>query len=430
MANHTLQQMRTTIGAWLRKLERYTKTDNVYLAKNASLVIATDMAAALNGFFIYLIAAHFLTKDVYGEYKYYISLFNLFAVVTYTSMETALTRAVSRGFDGSLFPAFRRKLLGGFVGSFIAVCAAIVFFQTGQAQTAIALILIAAFAPWIYAANLYASFLTGKKRFTDYSKLYTAMTGVMFVGTALAFIFLRNGLQIFAAFLVTSLCTLIAVWLVSRKRENTTVDHDMIPLATHLSLLDILAVIANNIDSVLAYQLIGPAALAVYTFAVIPAEQLRSFTRYIRTIAMPKFAVNKLADVKKTLPYKLWLMVLFSIVLVGIYILLVPFFFRWLFPAYVDSIAYSQAYSLSLIFVIPGTIILTLFQAQGLRKETFRFSVWIYSTQIALMVVGSITYGLWGLVVARILARLIMLVVGMFLLENAKEADIEKPAAV
>jgi O-antigen/teichoic acid export membrane protein len=409
--------------AWLvillRRAESVTQTDNVYLAKNSFYLLIMQGVGVLNGFILYILIAHFLPKEVYGEYKYFISLFGLFAVCAFTGIDGALMRSVAQGFEGSLRTAFRRKLIGGLVGSALMIAAGFYYQFQGRGDLALPIFLIAVFAPWIYSSTVYASFLNGRKRFGLMTRLSIITSLVYFACMAVAVIFFRNSLFIFAAFLLANLANLAVYLYVRTKQANTKVDKDLLPFGTHLSLLDILGIVANSIDGVLIFHFLGAASLAMYSLAVIPVEQMKGFLKSVQSVAMPKFAVSNLATLRQTMRRKILVFMLLIAGLMGIYILLAPPFFALFFPKYLASVPYSQLYSLSIIFAAPASVLMSLFQAKGLRKEITLSNVLNYSIQIAMLVFGSWLYGLWGAIVARLIARALMLGTTHWMLQRA-----------
>lgn len=416
--------------ALLRRLERITKTDNVYLAKNGGLLLITQGVSVLNGFVLYILISHFLSKETYGQYKYLLSLFSLFGLTALTGIEASVERAVAHGHDGAVRAGFRRKFLGGACGSLIALLVAVYYQLHGRSDMAVALVLLAVFAPWIYAANVYITAFTGKKRFSDYTKLNIATTLLSFSVMALAFIYIHDPVLLFLAFLIASSSLLIAYRVAKTTLKNDSVGADTLRFGMHLSKLDILGTLANNIDSVLAFHFLGAASLAVYSFAILPVEQMKGFLKSVQSVAAPKFAITTISDLRQTLGRKLLIFMFGIAILMGIYILLVPAFFDLFFPAYRGSVAYSQIYSLSLIFAMPASLLQILFQSQGLRRETTIFNVVAYSTQIILLVLGVWFFGLWGLIGSRVLSRVLMFVNTVFLLKTHRPIQGEGPAPV
>ncbi len=405
----------------LRSFEHFTKTDNVYLAKNGTLLICTQAVSVLNGFVLYILISHFLTKEIYGQYKYFLSLFSLFSLTTFTGMEVAVLRAVAQGNDGAVEAGFKRKLMGGAIGSLLSCLAAAYYTYNGRADLALALIMMAIFAPWIYAANVYSSAFSGKKKFSSYTKINIATTLLAFVFMAIAFITVRNPVWLFLAFLVTSSTSLIAYYIARQTLTNTNIGKDTFSFGTHLTKLDILGTIANNIDGILIFHFLGATSLAIYTFAIIPVEQMKGFLKSVQSIAMPKFSINSIAHTRTTIQRKIKLFMLGIAILMAVYILLAPSFFKFFFPAYTESILYSQVYCLSLIFAMPASLLVTLFMAKGLKKETTLFNVINYSIQIILLIFGAWLYGLWGAIAARTISRVLMLFTTHTMIQRAKD---------
>ncbi|MEI7512163.1 MAG: oligosaccharide flippase family protein [Candidatus Uhrbacteria bacterium] len=425
MGKYSLHSFSAQISKILRHLEKYTRTDNIYLAKNTSLVILVQAVNVFNGVVIYILIAHFLSKETYGQYKYFLSLFSLFSLTTFSGIELAVARDVANGNDGGISVGFRRKLIGGILGSIISIIGAGYYAFQGRNDLTIALILLSIFAPWIYASNVYSSLFTGKKLFAEYTKINIASSIFSSLGMAAAFIFIKDPVLLFAAFLGTSSVLLVSYYIAKRKCENNKVGKDMLSFGTHMSIIDILGTIANSIDSILVFHFLGAPALAIYSFATIPVEQLKGFMKSVQSIALPKFAVNQISETRKTIGPKIFLFAAGVTGTIIVYIILIPFFFKLFFPAYSSSVPYSQIYSLSLIFGMPGSLISTIFQAKGLKKETAQFNTINYTIQIVLLLLGAWLYGLWGVIIARIGARTLMYFTAHTILQRSKDQPLQ-----
>lgn len=405
----------------LRFWERYTGTDNVYLVKNAGYTNVVQVLGIVTGAALFFVAARVLPKEVYGEYKYYLSLFGLFAVCTFTGMDTALQRSIANGLDGSLAAAFRRKLLGGLVGATGALAAAGYYLARGRTDLAAALVLLAVFAPLIYAATIYSALHVGHRRFDRFARDASAVQIVAFLGMLAAFFLLDDPVQLFLVFLATAAANVLAYLGALRSRRNAQADPDLLPYATHLSLLDVLSTVALSLDGVLIFQFLGAAPLAVYSIATAPVEQIKGFLKSFSAVASPKMSTADYPALRAGLPKKLLLYTAGVGAVAALYVASAPWLIRILFPQYVDAVFYSQVYAVSLVAAMPANVLLTLFQARGWRKETFWFNVLSYGAQIALLAVGAAFYGIWGAIGARIGGRIVMAGAGAILFLRAKD---------
>ena len=68
---HTLQRR---IYSLLRRSERFTRTDMVYLAKNGSWMVGAHVVSTVLGLGLTIAFANLVTPEVYGQYKYVISV--------------------------------------------------------------------------------------------------------------------------------------------------------------------------------------------------------------------------------------------------------------------------------------------------------------------------------------------------------------------
>lgn len=411
-----MQRLKSWLVKWLRKAEGITGTDNVYIAKNGGIVVLTYAINVLNGFVLYLLIGHYLPKEVYGQYKYYLSFFGLFSIATLTGIDTALNRAVARGYEGDLRVAFRAKLFAGYLGSVVALLGSLYYVLHNDFSIAFALVLIAIFAPFVYAMNIHGAFFSGKKQFGTQGKISVVSGGIYFIGMALATIFLRNSLWIFLVFLLVSLNNVIGYLYAKRQVTNDQTDKDLLSLGMHFSLVDALAVFASRIDSIVIFHFLGPVQLALYSLATIPVEQIKGFLKSLQTISLPKFATNNLHAFRATATHRLCLLVLGISGLMGIYALCAPMFFRVFFPQYLSSIPYSQWYGISVIFAVPAGILFALFQAKGMKKEVAWINGVSYTAQIIFLIIGCWLYGLLGAIFARIVTRAIVFASSVFFL--------------
>ena len=91
------------IGGWtykiLRRSQKYTGTDNVYLAKSGFWLTLGQFFSLVVTFLSAVAFANLLDPTTYGNYKYVLSLLGILAVFCLDGMRTAVTQAVARGFE-------------------------------------------------------------------------------------------------------------------------------------------------------------------------------------------------------------------------------------------------------------------------------------------------------------------------------------------
>jgi len=74
--------------------------DNYFLTQGSYLSIG-HVISIICGFLLSIAFARFLPKEIYGQYRYILSVVAILAIFTLPGLKTAITQAVARGFEGS-----------------------------------------------------------------------------------------------------------------------------------------------------------------------------------------------------------------------------------------------------------------------------------------------------------------------------------------
>jgi len=412
-------RLKRIIYRLLRRSEKYTKTDMVYLAKGGFWLSLGQIISSVSTFLLAIAFANLLPKEVYGTYKYVLSLLGLLAISTLSGMGTAVTRAVAQGNDGSFLPALKLKIRWGLLGGLASLGLAGYYYLQGNIQLTFAFLITAIFIPFMDSFSLYGSLLAGKKRF-DVSSKYGIF--IKIIASLLIFItlcFTKNLLAILFIYLASyTLLRLIVLKLSLKYIENKKEDPESISYGKHLSLMNIISLIANQIDKILIFHFLGAGQLAVYSIAIALPEQIKGVLKNISNLALPKFSEKKSEEIKKTLYQKMRLFYIILLFIVIVYWLLAPTLFKLLFPQYLESVFYSQIFTFALLN-IPVVFLCTPFlQSQALKNKLYKIKSIGSIVQISLILILTYFYGLLGLIIARILFRYLLAV--FYLIEMKK----------
>ena len=112
-----------------------------------------------------ILFANFVSKDIFGIYKYIISITAIAGVFSLTGMNVAVMRAVAQGFDG----IFKKSLIEQFKWSwpqfFFLLSFGAYYLYQNNLTYGLAFLIISIFAPLSGIANTYNAVLYGKKDF-------------------------------------------------------------------------------------------------------------------------------------------------------------------------------------------------------------------------------------------------------------------------
>src|SRR3989339_513874 len=160
-----IKKIKNITTALLRRTEKWTHTDMIYLAKGNFWLTIGQFFSVLAGGLTSVAFANFLPPETFGLYKYILSFIGILSIPCLAGMQTAVTMAVAKGNEGVLMPAVKTKIKWGTIGSLASLSMAIYYFFNHNNVVALSLLIVAIFIPLYTALALHTSFLAGKKKF-------------------------------------------------------------------------------------------------------------------------------------------------------------------------------------------------------------------------------------------------------------------------
>lgn len=404
----------------LKWLERYTKTDMVYLAKGGFWTILSQIIVSLSTLLLAIAFAHFVSKEVYGEYKYILSIASILGTFTLTGLSSAITKAVTLGYEGTLEYAFWKNIKWSVLFFVLTLGASVYYFANGNVTIGIAMLVIGSLSPVLSSTNLYNAYLVAKKDFSR-SAIYFGIIGNVFPALCIFLAILLHSTPLWFVITYFVSNTLIGIILYKKilkiYKPNDKVDEGVVGYSKHLSVIGILGGLANNIDQVLIFHYIGPAQLAIYNFALAIPSQIKGPIKGIAGLIFPKYTEREDHDIRHGMRNKYLVTFVVSLAIIITYVLCAPLIFHTLFPKYLDSIFYSQILSLSLLAIvsIPAEI---YFVAKEKIKEQYIANISIPILQIIIMFSFIMWKGILGVVIARVIIKILWSIINISLFEK------------
>jgi O-antigen/teichoic acid export membrane protein len=404
----------------INTLERWLKTDIRYLLKGGFWLAVGQFFASAAALILSIAFANLLSPDVYGIYKYILSLVGVMAIASLSGIDTAYAQAVARAQEGGYTKYSQVKFRWSLLGSIAGLSMAGYYAIAGNHWLSIPLVIASLFMPFMNSLTLYNAYLNGKKDFKKYS-LYNITTQIVSASVLIITIFFtKNIISIIAAYFITyTALNFIFYNLVFKKHTlNNELDSETIPYGKHLSVMDLINVITNHLDKILVFQYLGAVELAIYTIAVAPTEQMKGLLKNINFLAMPKFAVRTKEEIKADIFNKLLKLGSFVAVASIMYVLIAPVVFPIIFPKYAASIYYSQIIAISIVPAILSTFLYTIFKAQAMTKELYQYNIYSNLFGIIVLVPLTLYFGLLGTILARVLSRFFLLSLSLVLIKR------------
>lgn len=383
--------------------------------------ISFSVTSALS--FILVIAfANLLPREAYGTYKYIMSLAGSLGFLTLTGMNTAVTQAVARGHNGIVKYSVRLQLRWNllFVAGLL-ILAGYYLIQDNR-LFAITLGILAFSLPFTAAFNTYGAFLAGKKEFKK-GAIYAVVSSSIYVVVMLSALFLTKNLAILVAvYAFGNLLPAILIYfhiikLYRLEGWEKKQEQDLFRYGGHLSIVNIFSTISQYIDKIVVFRYLGAVQLAIYALAIAAPERLRGLTKNISSILLPKLSSKTLTDIKPVFYQRTFQGMAVGALISLVYILLAPLFFKLLLPQYLDSIRYSQVFSINFIFTIPASYMSSVMRSQKMIGTIYLSSVSANISRITLFILFGYFWGIWGIICASILIYAVGLVYNFLLWE-------------
>ncbi len=407
-----MKSLKSKTFSLLRSSERLFKMDMIYLAKGGFWTTLSFIINTATSIVAMIAFGNLLSKETYGIYNYLLSLGASLSFLTFSGIGTAVMRAVARGYENVVPLALRLQLKYNLIAVSTVLAVAIYYGYKGNMVFAGSLAMLSLAYPIAEAFHMYVNILTGRKHFNTLTKI-TSITAIASTTATVITIFLTQNILILISVYATMslLPNIIAYSIITNGLIRTTPEpeqlQEMERTAFHITATGIIGTAAKYIDKILLFQIAGPAALAVYGFAIAGPERLRSLMKGWGIIALPNLAKRSLGEIHYVVYRRIGFSVLIGALLSLAYFVFAPLLFKLFLPKYLDAIFYSQILSLGLIVAPVIIYIGSIFAGQNMLRATYALSTGSQIIRIVLFVVFGWLWQIWGLIFASLLSTLI-----------------------
>lgn len=403
----------------LRFLEKRLKTDVGYTLRGGSWLISGHFVGIVATLLTSYIFANYLSPEIYGQYKYILTIGIFLTTFSLTGSAAAVSQAAARNISGFLSYIKKISLSYGMIISLISIIGAVYYFLHNNQILATGLLIIAVLQPFLNSTSLIQSHLQGTQQFKR--SVYGQSIKTIFVTSVIALsAFITQDILVLLTsyYLAHIISNYILEYYFAPKNEllvDVEGSRSLLQYAKHSSLRNIFTGISDQLDKILIFQNLGAAELAHYTFATALPEQLKGVTKAIEQLLLPRYSNHSKTQIIKSLPRKTLIYFCFLVVVIGCYILVAPFIYKLLFPAYIGSTMLSQIYSVSMIFAL-ASLPVTALKAHMAEKQLYTLQISTSVVQVFAVVILLYTYGLIGIIAARFISRGYFTACGYYLL--------------
>jgi O-antigen/teichoic acid export membrane protein len=405
--------MRSIISHITRQLEHHFRIDARYFFAGGVWLTIIQAITVLGALIVSVVLANVLDETQYGVYKYILGIGTLLTAFSLTGIGQSIFQTAAQGHRWFYPIGISRSLIYSLGITFSSLIGSIYYYSQSNIELALGCVLIAIFQPLLNTFQQIFPFLQGEKRFRESTILQGVKTLIVTISSAGIILFTQDIFWLICTYFLSNVLTNVVVHFLYSPKSISEINKDVykryLDYAHNTSLRNIISIIAFRVDSIIVFQQLGAAQLAVYTIANILPEHIKASFKNIITLLVPKYAQHEnLETIKKSMfKRSLQLFVIFSTITL-IYLFVSPFAYKILFPKYEEAIFFSQLLALSfpaMIALVPLSALQAHTEEKKLNTLNNQTSAFTIVTTIAL----AITHGLMGAIIARVISRYISL---------------------
>lgn len=415
-----METIRNKTYSLLRTSEKYLKTDMVYLAKGSFWLTSGQFFTSGASFLLALLFARLVPKEVYGNYRYVLSLAGLVATFSLTGISTGVLQSVARGFYGTFIEAVKISTRWNSLMLITALCGAGYYLFNDNTTLGYSLLVVAFLFPAIKTFEIYEAFVNGTKNFRASALLRGSVDIMTIIATGVG-IMLHFGV---IGLITINLLTQVALNALFFRKIYSSISPDdrkkveplVMNFSKHLSFQNVLTNFASYFDKIIIFHFLGAAEVAIYAFATAIPQQIRGFIVPFAVLATPKIANRPIEESVRMIPQRFFVSWSVILPIVILYIAFAPFLLQLFFPAYIESAPYTRWYALTLLLLgNTSDLILTTKKAV---KEKYILNIFASVSLISLMLILGNLYKIHGIVLAVVISKTLNVIVAYILVRR------------
>ncbi len=348
------------------RLSSWLGFDISFLAKNSFWMTSASVTSIVSKLIFSVVFARIASKELFGNYNLILSIFSLATIISMPSFNVAITRALSKGYDGTYKKAVRTMLSFGFLG-IPAVFLLGLYYYYKIKLIGITLMASALLFPLYSPFQAWTTLLQAKEKFKSYA-IYSLIYNIVLHGLVILVMLLTklNISFIFLSYISLTVALNLIFYMITKKElKNNKLEKGWKKTGYKLVYSVVFNRAYSYLDKITLMFFLNAEMLAVYSIATVIAENLKAMMNNIIRVYVPKLFRASLADLLKSPKKRLAYFFIFSGIGCVILAALVPWIIKILYSdKYTASIIYAQLY----IMIIPFYV-LSVVSGQILIKE-------------------------------------------------------------
>jgi O-antigen/teichoic acid export membrane protein len=353
--------------------------------------------------------ARSMSKDSFGEYNMVLNAVGIAGLTSLTGLNNSLMQAVARGFIGTYRAVVPIAFGSSFLGSIGLLAMSGWYFADSQTQIAWGCLAAAVLFPLAYGLTQWKSVVIGQERFHELL-LHDGGSSALTYGLVIVSVLLWPGDYVFplvVTLLVPAIYNLVVTAMKYREiPSDASVEHQNVRYGIRTTFYSGLGAIGSNLDRVLVFSFMSPAALALFVAASRIPDLLVGAIQDVSAVIAPRLAKHDSYTKRVDRIFTVMSMI-YGIVIFAVAFLAIPWLVPFLFgDNYADAVPYAQALVCSVAIGNQANLRFRFIRSRidelGFRDITLFTS----AVRLAAFVALVPPFGITGAVVAMFIYRL------------------------
>lgn len=378
-------------------------------------LVASRMYVAGAGFLASVIWVRTFDKSTYGRYQLIVATTAAVATFCLPGLNDAALISSARRKDGNLAGILRQRLVVALAGAIVIAGWGVLRYSADTTMMLGFIIAAILFAP-IQLGTIWQGVTNGKRRFKLLTFGQILMASGSLIGIGAFWVARVSDADMLPWGILGSqgllaVATLFLVSTVSRMKETTDTDPDIVRYGHHVTAASLLAWVFAS-DRLIVGEILSEADVAILSVAILLPAQIKIFFSAFEQVFLPKVtAAASVADAWTYMqPRMRWLSICYTALGVVGYVAMpyvIPLFFS---HRYVAAVPYAKWLWLVQCLGSPFTFLASILNSQRDKRFLYLKSVASPLVTLILFAVLIPRYGLGGAIASRVINGVVLVI--------------------
>lgn len=374
-----------------------------------------------------VIITRFVSKEIYGNYRFIISVFAIFSIFTIPGLRTGLFKSISQNYDGTYNKSLRFSLKFSIIGIIsLIIFGLILSFNDkfeNNFETGITIIICGLFISLFYSLDLWQFLLKGKERFKAFV-VQNALISIIHLGLVILLLIVFDFYNVFLLIIlyITVKSALNVIFSIRSQKyiNNKNLDPNWKKQGLSLTILDLSALIFSSSDSVIMGIFLPLESIAIFSITLLIGNGIIIVIKSMIEVWVPRIYRHK-SDLTIKNMFFIFLISFIVPFLLG-FIIHLPILFLYT-SKYESVILFTQIYIYIIPFHVFNTFLILYLIKHNYNKELNISKIITILLTLLLSFILIPIYGIMGAIISSFSFFVIQDISYIIIIRHKKKID-------